>query len=118
MNPTWELDTFHKKVVHDLKCKISRHQLYRAKKRALRIIHGKHEAQYTKHWDYAAEVRRVMPENTIRLLTEDPLPGGQSGRFMRFYVCLQPLKEGYKEGHRPLFGLDGCHLKSPLGGQL
>ncbi|XP_061993412.1 uncharacterized protein LOC133711278 [Rosa rugosa] len=34
------------------------------------------------------------------------------------YVCLGALKKGFKAGCRSLIGLDGCHLKSPYGGQL
>lgn len=34
------------------------------------------------------------------------------------YVCLGLLKEGIMDGCRPFIGLDGCHLKGPLGGIL
>lgn len=33
----------------------------------------------------------------------------------RLYVCLDPLKQGFK---RPLICLDGCFLKGIYGGQL
>ena len=28
--------------------------------------------------------------------------------FQRLYVCLAAIKTGFKEGCRPLIGLDGC----------
>ncbi|XP_074351778.1 uncharacterized protein LOC141690919 [Apium graveolens] len=34
------------------------------------------------------------------------------------YICLGLLKIGFRNGCRPLFGLDGCNLKGPCGGQL
>ncbi|ONH94772.1 hypothetical protein PRUPE_7G029200 [Prunus persica] len=38
--------------------------------------------------------------------------------FQRMYICLGACKEGFKAQCRPVIGLDGCHLKSPYGGQL
>ncbi|XP_062020920.1 uncharacterized protein LOC133737368 [Rosa rugosa] len=34
------------------------------------------------------------------------------------YICLRALKTSFKAGCRSVIGLDGCHLKSPHGGQL
>ena len=67
---------------------------------------------------YANEVKKVMPTSTIKLMTEPAEQGIEGRRFKRFYVCLGPLKEGFKDGCRPLIGLDGCHLKGPFGGIL
>ncbi|MBA0776120.1 hypothetical protein Gotri_011169, partial [Gossypium trilobum] len=38
--------------------------------------------------------------------------------FKRFYVCFEALKKGWKEGCRPILGLDGCFLKGPFKGKL
>ncbi|ONI28842.1 hypothetical protein PRUPE_1G164500 [Prunus persica] len=38
--------------------------------------------------------------------------------FQRMYICFGACKEGFKAGCKPVIGLDGCHLKSPYGGQL
>ncbi|XP_074346689.1 uncharacterized protein LOC141685495 [Apium graveolens] len=59
-----------------------------------------------------------MPLSTIKLMTDPPETGTDRRRFKRFYVCLEPLKEGFGEGCRPLIGLDGCHLRGPFGGIL
>lgn len=34
------------------------------------------------------------------------------------YICFGALKKGWKEGCRPVIGLDGCHLKTMYKGQL
>ena len=38
--------------------------------------------------------------------------------FKRMYVCLDACKRGFIVGCRPLIGIDGCHLKGTIGGQL
>ncbi|KAL8132539.1 hypothetical protein AgCh_008140 [Apium graveolens] len=69
-------------------------------------------------WRYAHELKKVLPESTIKVLTENPDAGAERGRFLRFYVCLQPLKIAFMENCRKLVGLDDFHLKGPYGGQL
>ncbi|KAL8156231.1 hypothetical protein AgCh_001359 [Apium graveolens] len=117
MNPTWPVNAFHRKIVNDLKFDVSKHTVYRAKRRALMKISGTHEEQYTRVWKYAHEVKKVLPSSTIKILTENPEPETDRGRFMRFYVCLGPLKEAFSQHCRRIIGLDGCHLKGPYGGQ-
>ncbi|XP_021752553.1 uncharacterized protein LOC110718058 [Chenopodium quinoa] len=34
------------------------------------------------------------------------------------YVCLRLLKDGFFKGCRPIFGVDGCHLKGAYPGQI
>ena len=38
--------------------------------------------------------------------------------FERLYICLESYKIGFLAGCRPFIGLDDCHLKNKLGGQL
>lgn len=118
MNPGWPVAAFHKKIFSDLKCQVSKHSVYRAKARALIKINGTHIEQFGQVWDYAYEVKRVLPESTVKILCEDPEPGTESGRFMRMYICLGTLKSAFPQFCRHLVGLDGCHLKGPFGGQL
>lgn len=118
MNPSWPIDAFHKKIVNELKCHVSKHAVYRAKARALKKINGTHKEQYSQLWRYAYQLRKVLPESTIKILTEDPEPGQESGRFLRFYICLEPLKKAFRQSCRKIVGLDGCHLRGPYGGIL
>ena len=79
MNPEWPTTAFHKKIFNDLKCEVSKHAVYRAKTRALMKINGTHEAQYARVWDYAYEIKKVLPESTVKILCEDPEPGQKVG---------------------------------------
>ena len=38
--------------------------------------------------------------------------------FERLYICLESYKMGFLAGCRPFIGLNACHLKNKLGGQL
>lgn len=91
---------------------------YRAKNIDLKAINGTHEESYAQVWDYENEIKRVMPKNTVAIELEDIETGQERDRFKRIYICLGPLKRGYKVGCRPVIGLDGCHIKGPFGGQL
>lgn len=118
MNPTWPLPAFQKKVVNDWKCDVSIHAIGRARRRALKNIKGDHVAEYALLWDYMNEIKKTMPESTVKLELEDAEGGQERRRFKRLYICLGPVKRGFKSGCRPLIGLDGCHLKGPYGMQL
>lgn len=62
--------------------------------------------------------KEKMSGTTCIIKRDLPKPGEELGRFLRFYVCLQPLKQGFKMRCRPLVGLDGYFLKGPFGGHL
>ena len=118
LNPERPTQAFHARVVNDLKCHVSLSMVYRALKKARDNILGNHEMEYAKIFAYANEIKRQMPSSTVKIMTEQAEEGGTCTRFKRFYVCLGPLKEGFLDGCRPIIGLDGCHLKGPLGGIL
>ncbi|WOH04271.1 hypothetical protein DCAR_0623680 [Daucus carota subsp. sativus] len=74
MNPTWPISAFHRKIVNELKCEVSRHAVYRAKTKALIKIRGTHEDQFQLVWKYAHQLQKTLPGSTIKVLTEDPEP--------------------------------------------
>ncbi|KAL6228323.1 hypothetical protein ACLB2K_002274 [Fragaria x ananassa] len=100
-----------------IKAKVSYQQAYRTKIDALNQLELCMKEQYAKVQDYAQELRRTDPNTTVDImcdfnnLEKQPI-------FKRMYICLGALKEGFKNGCRPILGLNGCHLKSPYGGQL
>ncbi|KAM5559569.1 hypothetical protein ABKV19_020969, partial [Rosa sericea] len=100
-----------------VQARVSVQQAYRTKKAALSILERSHAEQYSRVKDYAAELKRVDPSTTVDIQCDYNNPG-QKPIFKRMYVCLGALKKGFKAGCRSLIGLDGCHLKSPYGGQL
>lgn len=118
MNQDWPTASFLAKVVNDLQCNIFETMMYRALRKAKESIIGKHEDEFKKLYQYAKEVKKVMPTSTIKLMTVPAEYGIEGRRFKRLYVCLGPLKESFLEGCRPLIGLDGCHLNGPFGGIL
>ncbi|XP_019106110.2 uncharacterized protein LOC104898713 [Beta vulgaris subsp. vulgaris] len=75
------------------------------------MISGDVAEQYKRVWDYAATVRKCNEgSNAVvkceRIERPPPL-------FQRMYICLQPCKEGFMAGCRPILGVDGCHLRGP-----
>ncbi|MBA0613337.1 hypothetical protein Godav_013786 [Gossypium davidsonii] len=73
--------------------------------------------EFTILWDYADELRLKNLGSTIKMAVNrvmfESLP-----HFKRFYVCFEALKRGWKEGCRPILGLDGFFLKGPFKGKM
>lgn len=61
-------------------------------------------------------MQRSNHESTVLLDTFENDDGTET--FHRFYVCFEVIKRLWKTWCRPIFGLDGCFLKSTLKGQL
>ncbi|KAK2635120.1 hypothetical protein Ddye_029912 [Dipteronia dyeriana] len=90
----------------------SKWQFCRARHAVKGMIDGAVKKQYSKLQEYTTEVMRMNPDTTILLKCDD------NGRFQRMYICLGALKQGWKQGCRPLLGLDGCFTKGYHIGQL
>ena len=73
--------SFSQKIVNDLKCHVSKHAVYRAKTKALMKIKGTHAVQYSKIWDYAYQLRKILPESTIKIPTKVRNQGLKAGDF-------------------------------------
>ncbi|CAI9295760.1 unnamed protein product [Lactuca saligna] len=84
-------------------------QCRRAKKYALQLIDGTLVEHYAKLWSYAEEIRRSNLGSTVKL-DVNHMPN-RKNYFIKFYVCFDALKKGWKEGCRTIIGLDGCFLK-------
>ncbi|XP_040364527.1 uncharacterized protein LOC121050041 [Rosa chinensis] len=82
---------------------------YRAKRRAVKLAQGSHEDQYNLLESYAHELKKKNPGTSVWIQTE---LDGDVTRFKRIYICLEPLKIGWRASCRPIIGLDGCHLKA------
>ncbi|KAH1202488.1 hypothetical protein GmHk_17G048943 [Glycine max] len=100
------------KVSESYCVKISSKKAYWARRIAKEKVQGNYVEQYNKLWDYANE-----PDSTLLLLTE-PSAYGSGEEFMRFYMCLNDVKQGFLQACRPIIGLDSCFLKTPFGGIL
>ena len=99
---------------------VSRMKAFRAKSTALNQVKGDYTQQYSMLRDYCLEVKRANTGTTIRIEVErdTDLLEEETRVFKRIYVCLGPLKRGFKECGRDLLGLDGAFMKGPYPGQL
>ncbi|GJZ53293.1 mutator type transposase [Tanacetum coccineum] len=69
--------------------------------------------------DYHLELRRENVDTTIKIEVERDSNTDLNKRvFKRIYICLGPLKKGFKVYGRDLLGLDGAFMKGPYPGQL
>ncbi|XP_062014029.1 uncharacterized protein LOC133730460 [Rosa rugosa] len=88
---------------------------YRAKVQATKKAQGSYADQYNLLESYAHELKKRNPGTSVWIATE---LDGELTRFKRIYICIEALKKGWREGCRPIIGLDGCHLKGVHKGQL
>ena len=91
---------------------LSSYQLYRAKKKALELIHGAIDEQYAHLRNYAEELLRSNPGSSVKIKCADSDAGPV---FQRIYVCFYACKKAFATTCRPLIGLDGCFLKGRDG---
>ena len=95
--------------------KLSMNQAYRAKKRAIEMIHGAGREQFKHLRSYAEELLKSNPNSTVKIQCDNSVGGPV---FERIYVCLEACKAAFVTTCRPLIGLDACFLKGEFGGQL
>ncbi|XP_050238220.1 uncharacterized protein LOC126687706 [Mercurialis annua] len=88
----------------------------RARINILQEAMGDPVIEYAMLQDYVDEINRSNPGSTCFVDVNHNNDGTRT--FVRFYMCLHALKEGFKEGCRKVIGLDGCFLKGPCQGQL
>jgi len=117
MHLTWS-DAFdflkEKRGVH-----VGESQVFRAMKLARTIVEGTEKDQYKLLADYCEELKNRNEGSTVELSVKfnNPDNPGAPGVFDRLYICLEACKRGFKNGCRPLIGLDGCFLKGYYGGE-
>lgn len=81
---------------------------------ALNKVCGDYERQYSMLRDYVFELQVRNPGTAVKIVVELELNFSSQIRvFKRIYVCLGPLKAGFKLGQRELLGLDGAFMKGP-----
>jgi hypothetical protein len=101
------------KVLKDHEVELSRSKAYRAKQYAKILIEGSYLKQYRRVRDYCKELMRTNSGTTAKV--DVHVPGQQ---FQRLYVCLDGCKKGFMDGCKHIIGLDACHLKGAVAGQL
>ncbi|GJT46594.1 mutator type transposase [Tanacetum coccineum] len=80
-------------------------------------VEGNRTRQYAQLRHYCFELKNSNPNTTIKIEVEPPENiHGTERKFKRVYVCLGPLKDGFKAGKRDLLRLDGCFLSGSYPG--
>ncbi|CAL8999522.1 unnamed protein product [Prunus brigantina] len=110
-----DVKSLQEDVLEDYAMLVTRHQIYRAKKRAKVMIQGSYIEQYARLRDYAEELKKANKVSTVVIKTEQV--GGQA-IFLRMYVCFAGCRQGFLDGCRPVIGVDRCHVKGPYPGQI
>ncbi|KAK4391946.1 hypothetical protein Sango_1972400 [Sesamum angolense] len=106
-DPNRNVKGFRKDIIKDIRCHVSKHQAYRAKRKALNAIEGKAEDQFDQLWDYAAELRASNPRSTVIMAMTEGDDGTDRRKFEKLYVCFDALRQGFLHGCRPVIGWMG-----------
>ncbi|KAK6776159.1 hypothetical protein RDI58_027160 [Solanum bulbocastanum] len=90
---------------------------YKAKMMILRENMGDWNMEFARLCDYAEVIKQTNPGSSVWVrMDKETVPG--KNLFVYFYVCLDALKKGWKEGCRRIIGFDGCFLKGACKGEL
>ncbi|KAL4587996.1 hypothetical protein LXL04_000874 [Taraxacum kok-saghyz] len=118
-NPTIPVRALHEELQKKYEVGFSRMKAFRAKQIAQKHVFGDFQKQYALLWDYGLELKRTNVGTTFKVdVYSEPNVNSQTRMFKRVYVCLGPLKLGFKAGLRDFLGFDGCFLKGPYPGQI
>ncbi|EPS64713.1 hypothetical protein M569_10068, partial [Genlisea aurea] len=115
-DPNMKPKTFRKVMSTSLNVEISKYAAYRARKRAINIMHGHHMEQFNRIYNYLAEVKRKNPD--VRCVMRVQPSARVKKQFQRLYFCFGACRDGFLVSCRPLVGLDGCFLKGSFEDEL
>ncbi|KAI3807078.1 hypothetical protein L1987_23000 [Smallanthus sonchifolius] len=121
VKPQWPAKEIQDAVKEKFKVIIGKWMAYKAKTCAHNKLHGSMKEHYSKIGSYLEALKQANPSSTFELVT---VPSGYYGFdstaevFFRIFVCFDSVKKGFLAGCRRLLCLDGCFLKTFLGGML
>ncbi|KAG8368931.1 hypothetical protein BUALT_Bualt15G0097700 [Buddleja alternifolia] len=75
-DPKRNVSGFRQDAIDETQCHISEDQVYRAKRRAIRMIERTQDDQFKLFWNYCDEIRRTNPGSTV-ILGTDQSSGGK-----------------------------------------
>nr|KAJ0206691.1 hypothetical protein LSAT_V11C500232610 [Lactuca sativa] len=118
-NPTVPIRSLQEDFQQTYSVGISKHKMFRAKARATKNGVGYYSKQYDLLRDYTLELQSTNPNTTVKIdVVSEPNPNLATRQLKRIYICLGPLKLGFKAGMRDLLGLDGAFMKGHCHGQI
>nr|GEW87267.1 hypothetical protein [Tanacetum cinerariifolium] len=99
--------------------RVSKQKVFRAKKMAYERVVDNYIQQYAQLRDYCMELKERNPNTIVKIEVEPPKdPESEERKFKRIYICLGPLKDGFRARGRDFLGLDGCFMYGPYPGQI
>ncbi|KAK6793745.1 hypothetical protein RDI58_007198 [Solanum bulbocastanum] len=115
-NKNWKTSEFRDTLSRELKLHVSMHQGRRAKEKAIAMIDGDINDQFSILWNYCNEIVQTNPGTSVFMkLTPNEILN-KPMRFQRFYICFVACKAGFKAGYRKIIWVDGCWLKNTMYG--
>ncbi|XP_076920387.1 uncharacterized protein LOC143581504 [Bidens hawaiensis] len=105
--PHWSAKDIQDAGKEKFKVLITNWMVYKSKTSAQRKLHGSMKEHYCKLGSYLTALKQVNPTYTFKLVT---VPSE--------YYRVDDVKQGFLAGCRKLLCLDGCFLKTFLGGML
>ena len=108
MNPQWKVKDMQETVREDFEVEVPRIKCSRVRQAALSGIFETLKEHYIRVWDFGFELlknhlKNIMDIRTTRVTANDP------NKFQRIYICYHVLKEGWKQGCRPILGFCKIH---------
>ncbi|KAH1082408.1 hypothetical protein J1N35_022169, partial [Gossypium stocksii] len=112
-----KLREIQRKIASEMHVNVNMTRCKRAKKMVKDKLAGNFVQEFSMLWDHADELRLKNSGSTIKMALNRVSPESPP-HFKRFYVYFETLKGGWKEGCKPILGLDGCFLKGPFKAEL
>ena len=121
--PNWSAKEIVLAVKQKYKVIITKWLAYKAKSCAHKKLHGSMRDHYSKIGAYMDILKKTNPTSTFVLVTAPPGfikldPTATCETFFRLFVCFDGVKKGFLAGCRKVLCLDGCFLKTFLGGNV
>ncbi|TXG60442.1 hypothetical protein EZV62_015015 [Acer yangbiense] len=116
-NPKGKGKFFKNELQERYAVKVGSQTVYRAKRIVLENLKSDHAKAYAKIRKYGNVIRVMNPGSDV-FVALNPDVVSVNPNFFRFYLSFKACKIGFKNGCRPLIGVDGCHLTGQFGGVL
>ncbi|KAL2904204.1 Phosphoenolpyruvate carboxylase [Bienertia sinuspersici] len=114
--PHWPAEEIKETIRRGFKVSVTRVFAYNVKYAAHRLLHGSMHDHYRKIVPYIKALKAASPGTVLDLVT---VPNETSDTvFQRLFTCYEGLKNGWVQGCRRVICVDGCFIKTFLGGQL
>ncbi|KAL2901090.1 hypothetical protein RDABS01_026172 [Bienertia sinuspersici] len=88
---------------------------YKVKYYAHRLLHGSMKEHYSKLGRYLEALKESSPNSYFKLEVDNST---HPATFDKVFFCFDGVKQGWLKGCRKVLCLDGCFLKTYLGGML